>query len=103
MNPVRKPRPTKGSAGRRSFYARRVINSQKQRLTYMNQYTMLLVLFGVTWLLLWICFSIIMSRIRGHESWSEGAPKSSVDILNHRYAKGEINEIELQEKRRNLL
>lgn len=68
----------------------------------MNQYIPLLVLFAITWILIWVCFSVIMNRIRGNSFWSRNTDKSSSEILNVRYAKGEITEPELREKKTNM-
>jgi uncharacterized membrane protein len=43
-----------------------------------------------------------MNRIRGNSFWSRNTDKSSSEILNVRYAKGEITEPELREKKTNM-
>jgi putative membrane protein len=58
----------------------------------------------IIWVLAWVVFGIIMSRIGWgrHRHWDQAPNKSAMDILKERYAKGEINKQEFEEKRRDI-
>ena len=54
----------------------------------------------------WAVFGIVMSRIgwgRRGRHWDKSADKSAMDILKERYAKGEINKQEFEEKKKDIL
>ena len=59
-------------------------------------------LYGIFWAVIWIVFSRIGWRNRG-ERWRRGTDKSALDILKERYAKGEINKAEFEEKKRDIV
>jgi putative membrane protein len=56
------------------------------------------------WVIFWVVFGVVMSRIRwgGHRHWDRHNEKSAIDILKERYAKGEINKQEFEEKKKDL-
>jgi putative membrane protein len=56
------------------------------------------------WIIFWVALSVVMSRIGWgrHRHWHQPADKSALDILKERYAKGEINKQEFEEKKRDL-
>ena len=60
---------------------------------------------GLIWILFWVFLGIFMSRMgwRRHRHWDGTQNKSAMDILKERYAKGEINKQEFEEKKRDLM
>jgi putative membrane protein len=56
------------------------------------------------WIIFWVVFGLFMSRAgwgrRRH--WDRTQNKSAMDILKERYAKGEINKQEFEEKKRDI-
>jgi putative membrane protein len=71
----------------------------------MNNYWGLQPFFGIiVWIIFWAIFGLIMSRIGwGRRRWNRDGNKSPMDILKERYAKGEINKQEFEEKKRDLV
>jgi putative membrane protein len=56
------------------------------------------------WIIFWAIFGIVMSRIHwGRRKLGDrSAEKSAMDILKERYAKGEINKQEFEEKKKDI-
>jgi putative membrane protein len=56
------------------------------------------------WTIFWVIFGVAMSRVRWgrHKHGEKSADKSALDILNERYAKGEINKREFEEKKKDI-
>ena len=61
--------------------------------------------FGLfVWIIFWVIFGLLMSRIHwGHRRFRDRNNTTPLDILKERYAKGEINKQEFEEKKKDLL
>jgi len=61
-------------------------------------------LFGAFWMIIfWIIIAyIVISLFRRHDEKKETKEKTAMDILKDRYAKGEINKKEYEEKKKDI-
>ena len=59
------------------------------------------VLWIILWVFIWPIFLILLRKMRGHGK-SGVSGKTPLDILKERYAKGEINKQEFEEKKKDL-
>ena len=60
--------------------------------------------YWMLWIIFWVVVGLVMTRIpwgrRGR--WGPPMNKSALDILKERYAKGEINKQEFEEKKKDI-
>jgi putative membrane protein len=59
-----------------------------------------IVIFGLIWLLIWVFRSFGMGGRRSHRLWQM---HSAVSILDERFAKGEIDKTEYEERKKALM
>ena len=71
----------------------------------MTQYTTFSPFTGIIWVLFWVILALVISRFTwGHRQCRRGWPeKTALDILKERYAKGEIDKQEFEEKKKDLV
>jgi putative membrane protein len=70
----------------------------------MNQQWVLWPVSGIfIWIMFWAVFGLFTRRMYGRNRWGGTSEKTPFDILKERYAKGEINKQEFEEKKKDLM
>ena len=57
----------------------------------------------ILWVFIWPVFLLLMRKMRGKSSNYSGNKTTPLDTLKERYAKGEINKSEFEEKKKDIL